>query len=242
MMPRNFLRISLRIGSVLLALLAATPSLAADNEQIRHAVDRFMATHASKLKARFGAHTRIEYSIAALDTRQTFPECAAPLNVESRDQTPLNARLSLQVSCAKTEKWSIYVPVDLTIYRPVVVAVKPLTHGVTVGADDVQLNELNVTQIVGQYLSSLDDAIGKDVKRAIASGSPILEPQLEPPLVVRRGEAVVINATSSIVAVKVSGIALTDGRLGEQIRIKNLSSTRIVQAKIVGPGQAEVPM
>jgi flagella basal body P-ring formation protein FlgA len=69
-----------------------------------------------------------------------------------------------------------------------------------------------------------------------------LDQQLEPPLVVRRGEAVVISAASSIVAVKVAGVALTDGRLGEQIRIKNLSSSRIVQAKMVGPGQAEVPM
>jgi flagella basal body P-ring formation protein FlgA len=238
MMPRNFLRIC----SVLSALLSAAPSQALDNQQLRQAVDRFMASYASKLKAHSGDRTRIEYSAAALDTRQSLPDCAAPLNVTTREQAQLSARLNLQVSCNKGESWSIYVPIDLTIYRPIVIAVKPLTHGTTVSADDVQLSDTNVTQLTGQYLTSLDEVIGKDVKRAIASGSPVLDQQLEPPLLVRRGESVVISAASDIIAVKVAGIALTDGRLGEQIRIKNLSSTRIVQAKIVGPGQAEVPM
>jgi flagella basal body P-ring formation protein FlgA len=242
MMPRNFLRICLLISSVLLALANTSPSQALENPQLRKEVEHFMAGYTKKLKALAGAQTRIEYSAAALDNRQTLADCAAPLTISSREPVQLAARLNLQVSCNTGEKWSIYLPIDLTIYRPIVVAVKPLTHGTTISASDVQLSETNVSQITGQYLSSLDDVVGKDVKRAITSGSPVLAPQLEPPLLVRRGEAVTLNAASSIVAVKVSGVALTDGRLGEQIRIKNLSSTRVVQAKIVGPGQAEVPM
>lgn len=238
MMSRNFLRAC----SISLAVLGTTSTQALDNPQLRPAVDEFMAGYTAKLKAQLGPKTRVEYKAGALDARSAPSVCAAPLAIETREPLQPSARLNLRVSCDEGSSWSIYLPIDLTIYRPVVIAVKPLTHGATVTADDVRLSEINVTQITGQYLSSLDEAIGKDVKRSVASGSPILEPQLEAPLLVRRGESIVISAASDIVAVKVSGIALTDGRLGEQIRIKNLSSTRIVQAKIVGPGQAEVPM
>jgi flagellar basal body P-ring formation protein FlgA len=238
MMHRNFLRIC----SVFVALAGSASVQALENPQLRGAVDHFMSGYAAKLKAHFGGKTRVEYSVGALDSRQSVPNCAVPLAVETKEPLQTSARLNLQVSCNQTATWSVYVPIDLRIYRPVVVAVKPLTHGTTIAADDVRLTEANISQISGQYIGSLEEVVGKDVKRGIASGTPVLEQQLVPPLLVRRGESVVISAASNIVTVKISGIALADGRLGEQIRIKNLSSTRIVQAKIVGPGQAEVPM
>ncbi|HSB95646.1 MAG TPA: flagellar basal body P-ring formation chaperone FlgA [Spongiibacteraceae bacterium] len=227
---------------ILLALSATAPVQALENPQLREAVDRFMSGHVDKLKKHFGGKTRVEYSVGTLDSRQTVPACPAPLKVEARESPQTTTYLNLQVSCVEGGNWSLYVPIELKIYRPVVVAVKPLTQGATIAADDVRLSEANISQIAGQYISDLDEVIGKDVKRGIASGSPVLGQQLVPPMLVRRGEAVVISAASNVVGVKVSGIALTDGRLGEQIRFKNLSSNRIVQAKIVASGQAEVPM
>jgi flagellar basal body P-ring formation protein FlgA len=234
------------LGSLGLIAALAAPAQAAENlavgTQIRKAADRYMTTHVERLKSRLGPKTRIEYTIGALDPRLALAPCSLPLVVETRDSPQPNTRLNLQISCQQTSNWSIYLPVELALYRPAVIAVNALTHGNTVGPADVRLVDINVSQVNGQYLTSLDDAIGKDVKRSLVAGAPIVDQQLVPPLMVRRGEAVLINANSNIVAVKVSGIALTDGRLGEQIRIKNQSSSRIVSARITGPGQAEVPM
>lgn len=228
-----------------LATLAA-PIQAAENAQanpqLRKAVDRFMAVHVDKLKSRLGPKTRIEYNVGSIDNRLQLTPCSLPLVVESRDAPQPNTRLNLQVSCQQANNWSIYLPVELSIYRPAVVAVNALTHGDTIGPADVRLVEVNISQVSGQYLGNLDEVIGKDVKRSIAAGAAISDQQLIAPLMVRRGEAVLINASSNIVAVKVSGIAMTDGRLGEQIRIKNQSSSRIVNATITGPGQAAVAM
>jgi len=249
MMPRNFFHLSRHLRAPLcgvgLALsIAASAQPASDpapNPQLRQSVDRFMTAYIGKLKARLAPKTRVEYSVAPLDNRLNVADCSKPVKIETRDNGQPNARINLQVSC-QPENWSIYLPIDLAMYRPVVVSVKPLTHGSTIEADDVQLTEYNVSQITGSYMSSLDEVIGKDVKRSIAAGLPVQEQQLMPPLMVKRGEAVMIRASSSIVAVKVSGIAMTDGRLGEQIRIKNDSSSRIVSATMVGPNLAEVAM
>jgi flagella basal body P-ring formation protein FlgA len=231
-----------RCGGLALAALLALPAHAGETPQLREAVNKFMVAHVEKLKTRLGPKTRVEYSIGSLDNRLTVPVCNQPLAIETRDTPQPNTRLNLQVSCQHDNNWSIYLPVELAIYRPAVVAVNALTHGDTIGPADVRLVEVNVSQINGQYLASLDDAIGKDVKRSITAGAAISDQQLVAPLMVRRGEAVLINAISNIVAVKVSGIAMTDGRLGEQIRIKNQASSRIVNARITGPGQAEVAM
>lgn len=250
MMPRNFFHPGFDLGRAsgllllcsLLMLVAAAPAHAVENQQLREAVDRYMAGYVDKLKTRLGHQTRVEYSVGALDNRLALTDCTKPLAIETKDTAQPNTRINLQISCAQPTSWSIYLPVELALYRPVVVAVKPLTHGNTVEAADVRLAEFNISQINGQYVGSLEEAVGKDVKRAISAGAPILQQQLVPPMMVRRGEAVMISAASSSIAVKVAGIALTDGRLGEQIRIKNQSSMRIVNARIVGPGQAEVPM
>jgi flagella basal body P-ring formation protein FlgA len=241
--PRSLLRY---LGSFWLLAAFIAPAQAADNlqanQQIRQAVDQFMTAHVEKLKSRLGPKTRVEYNVGSLDNRLAVSVCGQPLVVETRDTPQPNTRLNLQVSCQQANNWSIYLPVELAIYRPAVVAVNSLTHGDTIGPADVRLVEVNVSQVNGQYLNSLDDAIGKDVKRSIPAGAAIADQQLVAPLMVRRGEAVLINANSNIVAVKVSGIALTDGRLGEQIRIKNQTSSRVVNARITGPGQAEVSM
>ncbi|MCY1411705.1 flagella basal body P-ring formation protein FlgA [compost metagenome] len=56
----------------------------------------------------------------------------------------------------------------------------------------------------------------------------------------RRGDAVMIRARSSRVNVVMPGEALADGVPGQQIRVRNLQSQRVVKARVVEPGTVEV--
>lgn len=235
MMVRNFLR----AGSLLLALLIALPS-AADSAALRRAADKFMTDYTRKLAERLGAGTRIEYTLPSLDTRIGQADCSAPPSLSTRDQGQTPTRVNVLVNCV--DGWSLYLPVDLTIFRQVVVATRPLAVGSTIGNDDIQLSEAEVGELLGQYLTESKDAVGMSVKRGIGQGRPIVMQQLEAPLLIRRGDAVIISAEADAMAVKMPGIALTDGRRGEQIRIKNQSSSRVVDARVTAPGQVVVPM
>jgi flagella basal body P-ring formation protein FlgA len=235
MIRRNYLR----AFPLLLALLAAALPARAEIPGVRSAVNAFMRTYAAKLVEQFGSGTRVDFTLASLDAQLNAGECPGRLALAAKESGQLG-RVSVQVSCPNS--WSIYVPVDLAVYRPVVIAVKPLAPGSTVDADDVQLAETDVTQIFGEYLTQLDDAVGMSVKRSIAQGRPVASQQLVPPLLVRRGEAVVINAESGSLTVKMPGVALTDGRRGEQIRIKNQGSARVINGRVTGPGQVQALM
>lgn len=235
MMVRNFL---LSWG-VSLTLLVTVPAQA-DNNELRTAADKFMAGYSRKIAERLGTGTRIEYQLPALDTRVGQSNCSQPLALSTRDQNEAPARVNVLVSCI--DGWSLYVPVDLIIYRQVVAATRPLAVGSTIGSGDIQLVEADVSQLLGQYLTDPQEAVGMAVKRGIGQGRPLTAQQLDAPLLIKRGDSVIISAESSAMAVKMPGIAMTDGRRGEQIRIKNRSSSRVIDARVVAPGQAVVPM
>ena len=240
MMSHKFLR-SFHIAILLvLASIGAQPARALENPAIRSALGHFMDGYTARLARRLGPDVRIEYGTTALDNRLNVTACPAPLSLNARDPDRAVNRVNVQVSCGA--QWSLSLPVDLSIFRPVVTATRPLAPGTTIAASDVQLTEVDVSRLIGQYLNTMDDAVGMDVKRPLAPGRPVLGSQLEPPLLIRRGEAVQIVAEGSVIAVKMPGIALTDGRRGQQIRIRNKASSRVIEARVTGPGEAAVAM
>ena len=134
------------------------------------------------------------------------------------------------------------MPVDVAVYRPVVVAARPLARGEVLTEADLLSSELDVTRLHGAYLTDIASAIGQEVKRPLAAQAVLSQPALQAPLLVRRGEAVSIRAGGAALSVHMNGVAMTDGRLGQPIRVRNSASNRIVDAKVVGPGATEVAM
>lgn len=63
---------------------------------------------------------------------------------------------------------------------------------------------------------------------------------LEPALLVSRGEQVVLEANRGGVQIRVKALALQDGRKGEQIRVQNLQSKREVYAEVVASGRVQI--
>jgi len=57
---------------------------------------------------------------------------------------------------------------------------------------------------------------------------------------IHRGDPVTITAINSAIRVSIKGIAIENGKLGDRIRVKNLSSSQIIDAKIVAKQQVEI--
>lgn len=228
---------------LLIALLAwgAAPVAAANvGDTIRVAAAEFLEEWSADLLTRLGAGARIDWRIVGIDSRLTLPLCQQPLAVEARNRGQLSARLNLQVSCTSGNGWSIYVPVDVAVFQPVVIAARPLARGDTLQPGDLELVERDVTRLTGQYLTDLAEATGMSVRRPVGQGAAVVGEALEPPLLIKRGEGVVIQAADQAIAVRMAGTAMVDGRRGQQIRVRNSSSGKIVTARVLAPGLVEV--
>ena len=89
----------------------------------------------------------------------------------------------------------------------------------------------------------MDDAqsvIGMVVHRPIRSGSVIKAQDIKAPIIVAKGETITLLANQGALQVSSEGVALSNGKMGEQIRVQNAHSRRIIDARVVGAGRAEV--
>lgn len=126
------------------------------------------------------------------------------------------------------------------VYREVVVSARNIARGELLGITDVELKEMDVSQARGTLLQDLSAAEGLVTRRNIASGTVLTGDMLNAPLMVRRGDTVILIAERGGITIRQQGTALQDGEAGKQIQVRNTSSNRVVQAVVTGHGEARV--
>ncbi|MBP8925810.1 MAG: flagellar basal body P-ring formation protein FlgA [Pseudomonadales bacterium] len=181
---------------------------------------------------------RLEVVAGALDSRLQMTACAHPIRVEAdlgREQSRVNAK----VGCAAPTPWSIYVPVEIRIYRNVVVAARALQRGDSLGPDDLKIESRDVLAPGSPALTRLDDAIGKSLRRPLAENTVLTASVVEFPILVRRGDRISIRSHSGGISVRANAEALDNGRYGERIRVRNLQSAKVIEVTVTAAGEGE---
>ncbi|MTH46158.1 flagellar basal body P-ring formation chaperone FlgA [Intestinirhabdus alba] len=166
-----------------------------------------------------------------------YAPCPTPLSVSlpGGERLDLN-RLRFDVRCEGPQGWDVAVVVKPDIYLPVTIAKNTLDRGQVITASDVSLKKLNVSSLRGNFLTNPDEAIGLTVKRRIRELQPIALSQLESPVLVERGQRVLMIAEQGGVEARTTGEAMKKGRKGEIVKVKNESSERVVSAVVAEPG------
>ena len=148
----------------------------------------------------------------------------------------------MRVSCEGSTPWTVFVPAQVRIFRPVVVVKTALRRVSIIGAGDVALVEQDVSLLNRGYVTEVEQVIGRKLTRATRTDQVLTPAMLQLAEAVRRGDQVVISARSGGINVRMQGEALSGGTLGQQISVRNLTSQRVIRARVAGPGQVEVEM
>ncbi|MFF7708583.1 flagellar basal body P-ring formation chaperone FlgA [Pseudomonas sp. NPDC007930] len=185
---------------------------------------------------------RPEVEVNNLDPRLSMPGCDQQLGATLQSPATPIGRVVVKVRCEGSTPWTVFVPAQVHLFRPVVTVTRPLKRDDVIGQTDVALRERDVGPLSQGYLTDLGQAVGQKLVRPVAMDQVLSPVQVERPELVRKGDQVVISAGVGGIAVKMPGEALADGGEGEQIRVRNLRSNRVVKARVTGPGQVEVAM
>lgn len=185
---------------------------------------------------------RFELSTGKMDPRLKLVRCDQPLSFQMQNNSARSNRLLVKARCAGSKPWAMFVPLEAKIWKTVVVALRPLNRNSTVRADDISLREVAAELLTGRYIQSPDLAIGMVLTRSIESGRPLQSSQLVAPKLIKRGDQVVIVATTGGISVRMAGTAMADGRRDEQITVKNKSSKRLIKVRVVAPGTVQAVM
>jgi len=89
---------------------------------------------------------------------------------------------------------------------------------------------------------SIDEFIGKKLKRNLRAGSPVKISMVEILPVIHRGEKVKIVIQSGSMLLTATGLAHNDGKINDLIRVQNLNSNKVVFGIVKGPGIVEITL
>ncbi|WP_207967855.1 flagellar basal body P-ring formation chaperone FlgA [Yersinia pseudotuberculosis] len=227
------------------ALLCANTISAAENNtrkqvytQALHAATADIAQTA-KNKNWQGYSVKMNIFIPAEISR--YKPCQKALQVAlPTAETQHLSRLRYEISCPDGQGWEVVVTVKPDIYLPIWVAKQTLERGRKVQADDIELKKKNITGVQGGYITDPDEILGLTIKRRIRQLQAVIPSQLEQPVLVTRNQHVLMLAAQDGIEAQMLGIAQKNGRKGELIKVKNLSSGRVVTATVDGSGRVRM--
>ena len=202
-----------------------------------------------------------QVQFAALDSRVRIAECGQPLQF---DYPFSSSRETVRVRCNQANAWQLFLrltsPVTARVASPappqsqtvaarpngpvtaqaatktVVVARRLLQRGTELNGsmlEEVQRPALGLDPLA---ISSLKDVESAEVVRDIPAGTALRSYDIKRSLMVRKGQSAMLTVGQGAgfqITVKVQ--AEQDGHLGEQIRLKNTESGRLIVGVVTGP-------
>lgn len=121
-----------------------------------------------------------------------------------------------------------------------VVLTRPLARGEIVHAADVAVERRPKAERQGDAVTDPAAAIGLSVRQPMQAGQPLRRADLTKPLLVQRGEAIVLVYEAPGITLTARGKAEESGSAGDTVNVLNTQSKRVVQGVVTGPGQVTV--
>ena len=204
-----------------------------------------------------------EVSIAPLDPRVQIQACSKSLSVDhpfsSKDTVRVRCvdpvwQVYLQVAMpppppppsntAATNSGKPLVAgasntpaaVAVPIVKTVVVPKRLIQRGTIIEAEMLEEVKQTGGNVDNSMLQSLKDALTAEAVRDLSAGQALRSSDIRRAILVKQGQLVTMNVgekSGFLITVRVE--ALQDGRMGEQVKLKNTESGRQISGVVVGP-------
>ena len=223
---------------VLTASLAGAARAQAVEGALANQVQRF-ALEATQQAAIPGL--RVEVRLGRLDPRLHLAPCAVVQPyLPSGTRLWGAARIGLRCIDAAT-RWNVFLPINVDVYGPALVANAPLASGRVLGADDLRRAEVNLSASRAPAVTRSELAVGRTLAQPLAAGDALRESDLRARQWFAAGDNVRLVATGSGWRIHGEGQALGAGIEGQVIRVRT-ESGRIVNGAAVAERLVEVAL
>jgi flagella basal body P-ring formation protein FlgA len=166
--------------------------------------------------------------------------CDIPLNYSFPENSLISNRSTIRATCNGSTPWISYIPVSIKIYQPVVITNRPMSKEELITPDMISLKEIDITNLNQGFFSDPNLVLGQMMRFPTKAGAVLTPQSIMKSKVVKRGDRLNITVEDPELSVYMQGESLEDGGLGDNIKVKNISSKKIVEATIVGPGKVQV--
>jgi len=173
--------------------------------------------------------TGVTLAAAELDSRLRVAACTSPLVVTGSLPRGTQARALVRVACNSNVFWTLSVPVAIHRATEVLVLKRAVGRGENIRAEDVLVQPRVLPGLASPYVSRAVDLTGRLTRRPIAEGAAVTADALDAPLLIHRGQTVVLAVRSGGFEVRAPGMAMADAAAEQRVRVRNLNSLKIVE-------------
>jgi flagella basal body P-ring formation protein FlgA len=140
---------------------------------------------------------------------------------------------------AKTWK-TVQILADVSAMIDAVVPTRLLKPEELIDGVDLKTTRIRIHQWNHPFLTDRDEVIGKSAARPLPPDTPLRAAFVKLPLVVKKGDRVMIEARRGGLSIQTYGITKSSGQVGQTIMVANLDSGRELRAKVVAPSLVQV--
>ena len=135
---------------------------------------------------------------------------------------------------------TIQVLADVSAMIEAIVPTRLLRTEELIDGADLSTTRIRIHQWNHPFLTARDEVIGKSAARPLSPDTPLRAAFVKPPLVVKKGDRVMIEARRGGLSIQTYGITKSSGQVGQTIMVANLDSGRELRAKVVAPRLVQV--
>jgi len=173
---------------------------------------------------------------SVIDSRIKATTCPTHLITSSSYKGRPTNNITVLVEC-KEDHWRVYVPVRTTLSLPLVTTTRSLVRGEFIAKSDLTISMIELNSYRRQGYDSINNIAGAKMKKNVRVGEVIERGDI---CVVCRNEKVIIKALKGELTITTKGTALSDGAKGDQVRVKNDKSKRIIEGIVTGIAEITV--
>jgi len=129
--------------------------------------------------------------------------------------------------------------IKLTWYQPVVYSKRPLAKGDAIHPGALG-TRIGTASMMITNISSPEQLAGAAARKPVGAMNPFATGDITQGNYIRSGTTVTMVALVNGLGIEVKGVAMQRGSLGDIIRVKNLSSKKVLRARVVGPDRVEI--
>jgi flagella basal body P-ring formation protein FlgA len=132
------------------------------------------------------------------------------------------------------------VRVRIEVFTDVVVSTRGIMRDTVIGSDDVTVTSKWKDTAATGILTDAAEVIGKKAVMRLNAGTEITRTMLRSAPVVKKGEVVRIVLESGPMVISAVGLCQEDGGKGDLVRVQNMSSKKIIFARVMGTSLVRV--
>ena len=179
-------------------------------------------------------------TVGQLDRRLRLIRCRNDLEPSWAPGSATVGQATVTVRCSGSRPWKLYVPVRVALLQHVAVTTRPMARGERIYLKDLKIEKRHLGQQRGLAIRDPSQIQGYLLKNSVPAGKVLMARMLSAPKLVQRGHKVTLTSASPGLNIKMKGVALEDGLIGESVRIINPASKRVLYGIVIAPDRVRI--